>query len=80
MTTGQNRRQDEPDDVYRDLPPELIATLRDPRIVLPGEFEAFDSAAYYDGNPPSGIYAVGGGQSITPSTDTPNGSAQSEGQ
>jgi hypothetical protein len=33
------------DDVYQDLAPELIALLRDPRVVLPGELEAFDAAA-----------------------------------
>lgn len=32
-------------DVYQDLAPELIALLRDPRVVLPGELEAFDAAA-----------------------------------
>ena len=30
------------DDVYRDLPRELTALLRDPRIVLPGELETMD--------------------------------------
>lgn len=35
------------DDVYQDLAPELIALLRDPRVLLPGELDAFDSAAHW---------------------------------
>lgn len=54
--------------VYRDLPQELIDTLRDPRVVLPGEMEAF-GAPYYDGNPRTGTY-VQQGKNTVPGSDT----------
>jgi hypothetical protein len=40
-------RDDESEDVYQDLSAELIALLRDPRVLLPGELDAFDSAAHW---------------------------------
>lgn len=40
-------RDDMSEDVYQDLAPELIALLRDPRVLLPGELDAFDSAAHW---------------------------------
>lgn len=31
-----------PDDIYRDLPDDLLAALRDPRTVLPGEYALYE--------------------------------------
>jgi hypothetical protein len=64
MTTGD----DMTDDVYRDLPRELTALLRDPRVVLPGEPETLDRVNQWAQAPAwSNVDAASGAMSFGPS-------------
>jgi hypothetical protein len=37
-----NEEMPMPDDIYHDLPDDLLAALRDPRTVLPGEYTLYE--------------------------------------
>lgn len=60
-------------DVYRELPPELIAVLRDPRVILPGEMEVFENVSrWVDASPHHGpsVYIDAQGNTIPVRSDT----------
>jgi hypothetical protein len=64
----------EHDDVYADLPPDLVALLHDPRITLPGELQALEPVhrwATTTVNSGPGVYLGGPVSSDTPGSDTP---------
>lgn len=65
---------DDPGDVYRDLPPELIAVLRDPRVILPGEMDVYEGVGrWVDANtvpPTRAIYVEANGSLTIPRSDT----------